>query len=144
VTLVIAGDLSLSQFVHTCRLGALFVGMEMAAVRELLGEPCDVAVLGDGDIEKYGEGRLQVYYSEQRVVLIAVYQRPGSDDLGRLTLVRDLAAELVGSIDRFCEWLAARGVAFARTDRLSGSSVRVAGGAVAYFADGLLDSVQSS
>jgi hypothetical protein len=144
VTLVIAGDLSLSQFVHTCRLGALFAGMEMAAVRELLGEPCDVGTLGDGDIDKYGEGRLQVYYAEKRVVLIAVYQRTGSDDLGRLTLVRDLAAELVGSIDRFCEWLAARGVAFARTDRLSGTSVRVAGGAVAYFADGVLDSVQSS
>jgi hypothetical protein len=34
--------------------------MEMAAVRELLGEPCDVGVLGDGDIDKYGEGWLRL------------------------------------------------------------------------------------
>jgi hypothetical protein len=136
--------MNLTPFVRTCRLGDLFVGMEMAAVRELLGEPCDVGVLGDGDIDKYGEGRLQVYCAEKRVVLIAVYLGTGSDDLGRLTFVGDLASEHVGSIDRFCEWLAARGAAYERADRLSGASVRVAGGAVAYFADGVLDSVQSS
>jgi hypothetical protein len=142
--LTTAGEMNLTPFVRTCRLGDLFVGMEMAAVRELLGEPCDVGVLGDGDIDKYGEGRLQVYCAEKRVVLIAVYLGTGSDDLGRLTFVGDLASEHVGSIDRFCEWLAARGAAYERADRLAGASVRVAGGAVAYFADGVLDSVQSS
>jgi hypothetical protein len=127
---------SVRELIVTGASGGVVMGATVEEVVAQLGEPTDRSQI-TAEILKYG--RLELTFSERRVVLIAYYARPPGSC--------DPVDEDVPDDSREMEaWLTADGIAFERDEALSYDDQyalrATATGAVVVFERGRLRSVQ--